>query len=494
MNEVLAPLAAPRARRLVVAAALLLVLTRLGAADLWPPDEPRYALVAEEMRSFEHGAAGLVLLHLDGAPYTQKPPLFYWLAAAAGAPLGRVTEVAARLPSAIAGVATIAIAMAFGTLLAGRAAGTLAGIALMTTIDWSFRARTVQLDTLLALCETAALLAFWRIEAGAGRRGRNLAALHAALGLAVLTKGPVGFVVPVLSIAAYLAWQRRVRTLPSLLPAWGLALSLGPGLVWLTAAAALAPAGWFEVAVIDNVFGRIAAGAPHAQRFSYYLEKFPVDLLPWLALLPLAIAVARRGLATSGERDRWRFLLAWIATTLVFFSAASGKRLRYLLPVEPAFALLFALALERWLATRTRVAVRRVVACAALVWLGQWIAYAFVLPGLDAARSPRPIAEAVARLAGAHERVGLYRAADIANAVTYYGERPVEAFLGPEQLARFVAGGGRVLVVEAERLPEVEQVAAVAIRGRFEVRDETWIVLEIARDREAPRADAQRDG
>ena len=43
----------------VIAAAAILFLTRLGATDLWAPDEPRYAQVAEELRSLEHGARGL---------------------------------------------------------------------------------------------------------------------------------------------------------------------------------------------------------------------------------------------------------------------------------------------------------------------------------------------------------------------------------------------------------------------------------------------------
>ena len=82
----LALFATPRARALVLVATTLLVFVRLGATDLWPPDEPRYALVAEELRSMENGPKDLVLLHLHGAPYTQKPPLFYWLAATAAMP------------------------------------------------------------------------------------------------------------------------------------------------------------------------------------------------------------------------------------------------------------------------------------------------------------------------------------------------------------------------------------------------------------------------
>jgi 4-amino-4-deoxy-L-arabinose transferase-like glycosyltransferase len=472
--------ATPRARRAVVVAAAVLVLARLGATDLWPPDEPRYALVAEEIRSFENGLHGLVLLHLHGEAYTQKPPLYYWLAAAAGAPFGRVNEVAARLPSALAGIATVAIVIALGTALAGRGAGTLAGLVLVTTFDWSWTARTVQLDTLLACLEAAALFAFWRIDAGTGSRRANLAVFHAALGLAVLTKGPVGFAVPLLAIAAYLAWERRPAELLGLLHPAGLALSLGPALAWLGGAIALGPSGYFRTAVVENLFGRFGAGAAHAQPFHYYLEKFPPDLLPWLLLLPAWIVAGRRALAADADTDRrraWRFVVAWIATSLVAFSLTPAKRLRYLLPIEPAFALLTALTLARWLGAR---GARRLAFGAFGLWLAQLYAYAVAIPArLDPARSPRPVAEAARALAGADGAIALYRAADLANAIAYYGERRVEPFRDPERIAQFAAGGGRVLVFEDVRLAEVERAAPIDVRGRYRVGDETWLVAVV---------------
>ena len=94
-----------------------LFLFQLGNLDLWTPDEPRYAQVAEEIRSFEHGATGLVLLHLNGQPYTQKPPLYYWMASALGAPFGHVGHWQARLPSALAGIAVIGLIAIWGRRL-----------------------------------------------------------------------------------------------------------------------------------------------------------------------------------------------------------------------------------------------------------------------------------------------------------------------------------------------------------------------------------------
>ena len=114
-------------RWVVVLAAGLLLLPGLSLRDLWEPDEPRIGMVAEELRSLRHGPEGLVLLHLSGKPYTQKPPLYYWLAALAGAPSGRVDERAARLPSALSGVRLVALTLALGRTLLGGAAGTRGG-------------------------------------------------------------------------------------------------------------------------------------------------------------------------------------------------------------------------------------------------------------------------------------------------------------------------------------------------------------------------------
>jgi 4-amino-4-deoxy-L-arabinose transferase-like glycosyltransferase len=481
VNGGLALFAAPRARLAVAGVAALLAFARLGAMDLWPPDEPRYALIAEELRTWENGWRGAVLLHLHGEPYTQKPPLFYWLAALAGAPLGRVTETAARLPSALAGVACVAATMALGARLFGPIAGTLAGLLLATTFDWGYRARTVQLDTLLALFEVLALLAYVRVQQAAnpGERRRSLGWMHASLGLAVLTKGPIGFAVPLLAIAGHLAWERRLRELGGLLPAWGLALSIGPGLAWIAAAVALGPPGFFDVAVVDNLFGRAVRGTAHAQPVWFYFEKFPPDLLPWLLLLPVAAVHARRGLDDSAKASPWRFVLAWIATSVVLFSLISGKRVRYLLPVEPAFALLFAATLARWLADATPRAGRRLVAIAGCVAVVQLVAYAWWLPSRNAVESPKPLALAAAAIARPGETIGAYRAADLANALAYYGEHPLDLFRTEDQLATFVAGGGRVLLFEAHRRAEIERVVAVDVRSEVSVAGEDWFVATI---------------
>jgi 4-amino-4-deoxy-L-arabinose transferase-like glycosyltransferase len=341
---------------LVLAAAALLLLARLGHIDFWAPDEPRYAQVAEELRSMQHGPTGLITLHLNGEVYNQKPPLYYWVAAAVGSPMGRVTEFSGRLPSALAGIGVVALTLAFGSRLLGPTAGTWGAALLLTALLFSHMARRMQLDVLLTLFETTALVAFWRLDRGIGRTRANQALLHGAMGLAVLTKGPVGLIVPMLSMAAYLVWERRPSDLRRALPPWALLLSLGPGSTWLAFAAWLAPPGFLSEAVGVNLLERFFAGTSHARPFYYYAYQFPADFLPWTLLWPLAAWFARRNVFAAGAdpaRARaWRLLLGWIAVNLVFFSLSSGKRGVYLIPMYPAVALVCADALVGTLAGR----------------------------------------------------------------------------------------------------------------------------------------------
>jgi len=516
---------------LLLAAVAGLYGARLGATGFWAPDEPRYGQVAEELRAGRHGAAGLVLLRLNDEPYTQKPPLYFWLAAAAGVPLGRVTETAARLPSAAAGVALVALALAFGRRLLGPRSALLGAALLATGFAFADDARRVQLDVLLALFETLALLAFWRLDRGIGGRRANQALLHAALGLAVLTKGPVGFLVPLLVAAAFLAWERRLGALRAAFPWWGPLLSIAPGLAWIGGALALAPPGFFGEAVVDNLFGRFFAGTSHGRPFYYYLYQFPLGFLPWFLLAPAVWSAGRRELFAPGAdpeaRRAWRFLLAWVGATLAFFSLSGGKRGIYALPCHPAAALLVADAV--WRRARARGGVPPLVhgvtalLAAALAAGGAWVAvadplrdpaaslatggaallvavlgavaaaagarsaaplgarlavpvamvFAFELalftitwPARDPQKSPRAVAEAAAALTPEGAAVGLVGDRALIGGLLYYGGRRVVSLDSPEQVARFFAGGGRAVVVQARKLDRVSAAGPVEVAFR----------------------------
>jgi 4-amino-4-deoxy-L-arabinose transferase-like glycosyltransferase len=156
---------------LVLLGALLLYLPGLGATDLWAPDEPRTAQVAEEVRA---GAGHRVLLHLNGEPYTQKPPLYFWLAALAGTAGDRVSAQAARLPSALAGVASVALTLALGASLLGRRTGVVAAALLLTLPSWARLARRA------TCCSPSS--SWWRSRPMRAARGSRLRAAATSRG------------------------------------------------------------------------------------------------------------------------------------------------------------------------------------------------------------------------------------------------------------------------------------------------------------------------
>jgi 4-amino-4-deoxy-L-arabinose transferase-like glycosyltransferase len=346
----------------LIAAAFMLFF-RLSSTDLWAPDEPRFAAVAEELRSFEHGPEGLVVLHLNGAPYTQKPPLYYWMAALLGALPGRVTELAARLPSALAGLGCIWLTIQFGTALTRRpAVGLISGAVLLTVFRFAHLARRAQLDIVLTFFVMLALYALFQLrqpdaQDATRREGRRwFYLLHTALALAVLTKGPVALL-PIPAFALYLSWQGQLRTFRQVFPLRSFVISLGPAIAWMALAISLAPAGFFDQAVVQNLFGRFFSGTAHVRPFAYFFYHFPLEFLPWSMLWPwvgIHLWRTRGRESNSAQRDGTRLLIVWVAVCFCFFSLSAGKRGLYLLPTYPAVAILCGVAIDAFLARRDR--------------------------------------------------------------------------------------------------------------------------------------------
>lgn len=501
-----APWRSDRPLLLLLVLASLLYGVGLGRTDLWAPDEPRYAAIAEEMRSFQHGASGLVLLHLNDVPYTQKPPLYFWLAAATGAPFGRVDEWAARLPSAIAGVLCIALTVWIGRMMFLRSLpAVLAGGLLATSFRFAFTARRVQLDIVLCLFELTAIAVFLLLETKRGgienarRFPGAIAGLHLSLGAAALVKGPVGWL-PLLVFAGYLAWEGRLAGFRAIIPWWSWLLSLGPVCVWILIAAAMAPSGFAEAAIAENLFGRFFSGTSHARPFHYFAFQLPLDFLPWSLLLPFSIPVLWRASKTPGEaRDATdrrashaRFLLAWIVVPLIFFSLSAGKRGVYLLPVFPALALAAVSAGRRWGPDMALApsAIRRWTLAILVVAGLELAAFTLILPQLETEKSPRPIALAAAALARDGEPIGVFAMSPIEGAITYYAAGPIISLRDESQLRAFLEQGGRIVLLRAHHFETWGEALGLREQRSFRSGKRRLVLAErvdSTRRRETPR-------
>ncbi len=151
---------------LAVTGVVALFTVRLGHRELYSSHEARAAQNAQRM--LDTGAWGLPVL-FDGRADLQKPPAYYWLVAAAGwVNGGEVDELAARLPSALAGLLTVALVYWFLRREGRPVAAAVAALTLATAGHFTAISRTARIDVPLTCAVAAALIAFHR-----GTRGRS---------------------------------------------------------------------------------------------------------------------------------------------------------------------------------------------------------------------------------------------------------------------------------------------------------------------------------
>jgi len=183
---------------ILLCACFFLFFFRMGARDLWNPDEPRYAQVAREM--METGE--WVVPHLNGEVYTEKPPLYFWLIALISKPFGDVSEVTARFPSSACATIVILLTYFLGTKMLGRREAFIGAAVMATSAQFVWIGRVGALDMLFTLSILAAMAVFY--VAYAGKRPLLYVAGFAFLIPGVMTKGPVGIALPLVVMLAFL--------------------------------------------------------------------------------------------------------------------------------------------------------------------------------------------------------------------------------------------------------------------------------------------------
>jgi 4-amino-4-deoxy-L-arabinose transferase-like glycosyltransferase len=329
----------------------LLYLPGLGREILRHPLEAKYALAAREMA---RGGPWLVA-HLFGEIYPDKPPLYFWATAGvAEIRGGRLDEVSARLPAVIGGLASLAFTLLLGESLFGTRAGLVGAVVLATSGLFFWYARQGHPDQFLVAGVTLAYLGLWRsFGAPTGsRRNAWIALAYAAMALAVMSKGLLGLVLPLLGVALYLVVTGPVRAIPRRLGLWpGLLVFLAIVLAWYGPAVVRFGTGYLRETIVHQQMERYARAWVHRGPWYQYFGDFATGFLPWSLFVPGAIALAWqawRGTRSgrpeaegdSGARAPFMFPVCWFVSGFVFFSLSAGKRAAYLLPLYPAAALL----------------------------------------------------------------------------------------------------------------------------------------------------------
>ncbi len=337
----------------------------LDIRALDPPDEGRYAEIAREILH----SGDWITTRLNGIKYFEKPPLQMWMTALAFKFLG-LGEWQARLWGALSSYVGVVLLGYTGRTLFNERVGFFAALVLASSIFWAgasqFSSLDIGLSGMLTVVLCGLLLAQRETVAQNARRNWMLVS-WAAMALAVLSKGPIGMILPGAVLVIYTALSRD----------WGiwLRLHLGKGLLLFFAIAAP----WFVLVSQKNPeFAHFFFIYEHVERFLskshhregpwyYFIVLLMPGILPWLGLLPQSLLQGFRGEPSCVFKPKL-MLLVWVAFIFFFFSYSNSKLPGYILPIYPALALLIALQLEA--ASRTsRIIAGGVVAVVGLVGL-----------------------------------------------------------------------------------------------------------------------------
>ena len=301
--------------------------------DLWEPDEARYAYVAREMAQ----DANWLLPFRSGEYYAHKPPLLFWLinlaSVATTLPIGRLTV---RLPGFFAGILALWATARLAERWNGTKAAWPAALTLCTTYLCWHEIGFARMDGLLLGWTMGALALLFLNDDAPTFWKPALAWL--CMGFGILTKGPVGLLIPAGAYATARFAAREGRLLKKSHWLWGpfIALSLPAlwlGLAWFHGA----PEGYFRELLFSQNLERAAGELGHRQPLYYFFATVPADFLPWTLALPAAALILFRD---PSRRPLLRRLGGWIGFIFVFFTAMTSKRNIYVLGLFPAGAIL----------------------------------------------------------------------------------------------------------------------------------------------------------
>jgi 4-amino-4-deoxy-L-arabinose transferase-like glycosyltransferase len=274
--------------------------------DLFVGDETKYGQVVREMRATGH----VFLPTLNGAPFTHKPPLHFWLIDSLTVALGLYSTWAFVLPSLVA--------FLFLLWLMWKMGGEVAAFVCATSLMVWGSAQTARMDVSFT---AFIVLGAWMLQ-----RERLLAAAT-AFGVATLIKGPMA---PVIGIVLFLLESWRLRRRPRARDAVALVVMSIIPLLWFAPAMLMGGREYTHEVIVKQTIGRAVSTWVHSAPPWFYVLHLPGILFPWFFV------------AIAALRGTNRFYLNWILAVLVPYSLMSSKLDVYMMAMIPPVALMIA--------------------------------------------------------------------------------------------------------------------------------------------------------
>ncbi len=327
----------------------LLLFYGLGSTIIADPEEAVYAEVSREM----YLASEAVVPTFDGAEFFEIPPLQYWTQML-GYRLFGINSLGARAINALCGLTTIMILFFSARIPLGGRTAFNSALILGSSVLVVYLSRVAMPDMLLTMFLVISVASFWHgVERTITDQDGSFLFWTSCLagGFTMLSNGPFGVLVLMVTVVIYLLLVRRIGLLfrKNLLFPGALIIAI-VGCSWYVVLGFIHPDG-FELAkelFIKHLSDRFSdAMAVNSTPFYYYLIALLLGFFPWFSYLPLA-AVNTAVLFGRDPASRFvRLFVIFSIVTLFFLPFTAFSLPLDLLPLFPGLALLSATLFSR---------------------------------------------------------------------------------------------------------------------------------------------------
>ena len=300
-------------------ASLILYLWGAAQMPVTDPVESNYAETAKEMVL----SGDWISPRIFGNPWYDKPIFTYWMIAASYSVLG-FTNLASRIPAALAGAISVVLMIWYVKRITGeKSIGIWAGILLATSLEFWLLSHAVITDSFLLLFTIPTL--FSAYIGISERKWLHMGIAYAAAGAACLVKGPIGLALPGLILLLWVITRKQPKDILYLFAPHGILLFLLVAAPWYYTMYDLHGMDFINGFLgLHNVTRALASEHPETNYFFFYLLILPASLLPWTGL---SFYTMVRG--WKEKTSLYNFLMIWCWTTVLFYTLVATKYVTY---------------------------------------------------------------------------------------------------------------------------------------------------------------------
>ena len=296
--------------------------------DATPNNELKYLSIADEAIRDGH----IFTFWNHGIAYADKPPLYLWIVMLGKWLFGYHSMLFLGLFSILPALAILYVMNCWVTPMLSSGRRQIGQLMLMTSGLFTAATLVVRMDMLMCMFIVLSLYTFYKLYTGQNTLKNHLL-LPLYIFLAIFSKGPVGLLVPLLSIVIFLLVTKRIKEFGKYMGIREFGILIGLCALWFMAVFIEGGKTYLNNLLLDQTINRAVDASYHKELFGYYLKTIWYLLAPWTLFYAIVILIALKKRLI--QTDLEKLFLTVIVTTLVMLSIFSSKLDIYLLPIFP---------------------------------------------------------------------------------------------------------------------------------------------------------------